>query len=43
MHLEEPHCAVREAVENGRIASSRYQAYLSMLGDKEEGKYRPAY
>ena len=43
MHLEEPHCAVREAVENGRIAASRYQAYLSMLGDKEEGKYRPAY
>ncbi len=43
MHLEEPHCAVREALENGQIAASRYQAYLSMLGDKDEGKYRPAY
>ncbi len=42
-HLEEPHCAVRKAVEEGRIATSRYQAYLSMLGDKEEGKYRPSY
>ena len=43
MHLEEPHCAVRQAVEQGDIAASRYQAYLSMLGDKEENKYRPAY
>lgn len=43
MHLEEPNCAVRKAVEDGTIAASRYQAYLSMLGDKEEGKYRPAY
>lgn len=43
MHLEEPNCAVRKAVEDGLIAASRYQAYLSMLGDKEEGKYRPAY
>ena len=43
MHLEEPHCAVLKAVGEGRIASSRYQAYLSMLGDKDEDKYRPSY
>ena len=43
MHLEEPHCAVRQAIAEGRIAASRYQAYLSMLGDKDEDKYRPAY
>jgi ribosome biogenesis GTPase / thiamine phosphate phosphatase len=30
-HLHEPGCAVREAVENGAIAESRYYSYLSML------------
>lgn len=43
MHLKEPGCAVCRAVENGEIARSRYQSYLSMLGDKDEDKYRPAY
>lgn len=43
MHLEEPHCAVCKAIEEGRIAVSRYQAYLSMLGDKDENKYRQGY
>lgn len=39
-HTHEPGCAVLEALERGEIASSRYQSYLSMLEDKEEGKYR---
>ena len=43
MHLGEPHCAVREAVEEGIIAKSRYASYLSMLGDQDESKYREAY
>lgn len=43
MHLEEPECAVRKAVEEGKIAGSRYQAYISMLSDKNEERYRPAY
>jgi ribosome biogenesis GTPase len=43
LHEEEPGCAVREAVEKGEIAASRYVSYLSMLGDKEESKYREAY
>lgn len=43
LHLEEPGCAVRQAVGEGRIARSRYEAYLSMLGDKDEDRYRPAY
>ncbi len=42
-HTHEPGCAVRQAVENHYIAESRYVSYLSMLEDKEEGKYRPAY
>lgn len=39
-HTNEPGCAVVEALENHRLAPSRYTSYLSMLDDKEEGKYR---
>ncbi len=39
-HTHEPGCAVLEAVAEGEIAESRYTSYLSMLGDKDEGKYR---
>lgn len=42
-HTHEPGCAVRKAVEEHYIAESRYASYLSMLEDKEEGKYRAAY
>ena len=42
-HTHEPGCAVVKAVEDHYIALSRYQSYLSMLEDKEEGKYRKAY
>lgn len=42
-HTHEPNCAVRQAVENHYIAESRYNSYLSMLDDKDEGKYREAY
>lgn len=39
-HTHEPGCAVLAALEQGEIAPSRYQSYLSMLEDKDEGKYR---
>lgn len=39
-HTHEPGCAVLKALEDHYIAASRYQSYLSMLDDKEEGKYR---
>lgn len=39
-HTHEPGCAVLEALERGELAPSRYQSYLSMLEDKNEGKYR---
>lgn len=42
-HTHEPGCAVIKAVEDHYIALSRYNSYISMLNDKEEGKYRPAY
>ena len=39
LHTNEPHCAVKDAVENGSIAFSRYNSYLSILSGNEE-KYR---
>lgn len=42
-HTHEPGCAVLAALDEHRLAPSRYASYLSMLDDKEEGKYRAAY
>lgn len=42
-HTHEPGCAVLQALEEHRLAPSRYTSYLSMLEDKEEGKYRAAF
>lgn len=42
-HRHEPGCAVIKAVEDNYISQSRYNSYLNMLEDKEEGKYRAAY
>jgi len=42
-HTHEPGCAVLKALEEHYIAQSRYQSYLSMLQDKDEGKYREAF
>lgn len=42
-HTHEPGCAVLEAIEEGRIAQSRYASYLSILDDANEGKYRKGY
>lgn len=42
-HTHEPGCAVLKALEEHYIAESRYNSYLSMLNDKEEGKYREAF
>lgn len=42
-HTHEPGCAVLKALEDHYIAESRYQSYLSMLEDKDEGKYRAAF
>ncbi|MBQ7192646.1 MAG: ribosome small subunit-dependent GTPase A [Paludibacteraceae bacterium] len=40
LHTGEPGCAVVKAVENGQIAFSRFDSYLSLLGDTDENKYR---
>lgn len=39
-HTCEPGCAVLEAVEQGLIHISRYNSYLSILEDMDQGKYR---
>jgi ribosome biogenesis GTPase len=40
LHMGEPGCAVAPAVSDGRIAFSRFESYLSLLGDSDEAKYR---
>lgn len=42
-HTHEPGCAVLAALEEGRIAQSRYASYLSILEDADESKYRKSY
>ena len=37
-HTHEPGCAVLRAIGENRIAQSRYNSYLSILNDSEEGK-----
>jgi ribosome biogenesis GTPase len=39
LHLDEPGCAVRAAVENGEIHLLRYRSYINILED-ENSKYR---
>lgn len=39
-HTIEPHCAVRQAVDDALIAQSRYNSYLSILDDSQPDKYR---
>ena len=39
-HRHEPGCAVLQAVNEHRIATSSYESYLSILEDITEGKYR---
>ncbi|GHC48607.1 ribosome small subunit-dependent GTPase A [Ulvibacter litoralis] len=39
LHIEEPHCAVKEALENEEIAWTRYKSYLQII-DGEEEHYR---
>lgn len=39
-HIDEPKCAVKEAVEAGEIAAERYNSYLSMMLDEGENHWR---
>ncbi|SEA25012.1 ribosome small subunit-dependent GTPase A [Psychroflexus halocasei] len=39
LHIDEPHCAVKEALEEDEIHYFRYQSYLQIL-DSEDDNYR---
>lgn len=39
-HTHEPGCAVLEALNDNLISQSRYNSYLSILDDSDQGKYR---
>ena len=36
LHLEEPKCAVKEALADNRVAQSRYRSYVQMVTDEED-------
>lgn len=40
LHLNEPGCAVLQAVEDHFVSESRYASYRNILEDVKEGKYR---
>ena len=40
IHVNEPQCAVKDALENNEIAESRYNSYLQILKGDDEQHYR---
>ncbi len=40
VHVDEPHCAVKEAVENEEIVWSRYESYLKLYFGEDNEAYR---
>ena len=40
MHLEEPKCAIKAAVDNEEIASSRYMTYMQLMSEDTGDNYR---
>lgn len=40
LHLDEPKCAVKQALEEGKIAWSRYRSYVQMLEEDVAESYR---
>ena len=43
LHIGEPKCAVKLAVENGKVPESRYKSYTTMYSDDEDETYRAGY
>lgn len=37
IHLDEPKCAVKEALEEGAVSWSRYRSYVQMISGEDEG------
>jgi ribosome biogenesis GTPase len=43
MHVEEPKCAVKEAVENGEMILSRYESYVQIVKGDEDNYRQDKY
>lgn len=43
LHLSEPHCAVKDAVEDNEISKHRYESYVQLLNEIREYKKRRNY
>jgi len=41
-HSHEPNCAVKKAVETGKISATRYKSYINLLAGDDDEKYRTA-
>lgn len=39
LHINEPHCAVKNAIEEGEISALRYEKYLQIIGEIREQNY----
>ena len=39
-HMNEPHCAIKKAVESGEIYESRYHTYLQLMTEDQSEVYR---
>ena len=40
VHINEPKCAIKEAVDEGEISISRYNTYLSLYHENDDENYR---
>ena len=40
VHVKEPKCAVKEAVENGEVSEERYDSYLALYLEENDENYR---
>lgn len=40
IHINEPGCAVKEGIQTGEVAETRYNSYLNMYYEKEDEHYR---
>ncbi len=40
LHLDEPKCAVKQALEDGEVAWSRYRSYVQMVTGEEDDNFR---
>lgn len=40
VHINEPGCAVKEGIDTGQVAETRYNSYLNMYAGKDEDQYR---